>query len=682
MKILTPIFLICYLQLMGQQTSPCIFDEYLEKTASQKQQIDKILAEKSVQILQDRRGQRGVNDTFIIPVVVHVIHNGGAENITDAQIQSQIQVLNEDFRKISGTNGDGNGVDTKIQFCLARKNPEGRCCNGIVRIKSDLTNHQNYERASLARLSSWDPSRYLNIYIVKTMQSGTLGYASYPGSPLDQDGVVVRHNAFGTLGTALPPNNLGRTTTHELGHWFGLYHTFNDSCGNDACMDGDHVCDTPPVAEPNYGCPDSVNSCHNDFPDLYDLHQNYMDYTDDNCKNQFTEGQAARMQATLENIRIQIWNAGNLMATGCDTGYIIPASCTPIADFVTSTQEICTGGSVYFMSRSLNNDTAWKWYFEGGIDSISHLQNPTVTYQSPGSFAVKLVVQSPEGTDSILRTDYITVNERVSGIQQSWGENFENDNFPANGLSIDNPDNGITWERTMDAAYEGNASVRIQNLVNTNYGQSDALLLPRIDFTSLPTPIKLGFKWAYARSDANYSDELIVVVSDNCGIDWTQKFYRTGNGLATGPTQTTLFLPDSTQWKTANVDLSAYSISDHVDIKIVNVTDGGNALYIDSLKLGEFDFNTIPSSIKKLERQVNVFLYPNPSQNSIIIRTEKTDQRITEIQIKNLTGEKVLHVLNLNTTQTIINTTDLPGGLYIVTIKLDDNYSMLKFIKQ
>ena len=108
MKLLTLIFLLYSLQLMGQQTSPCLFDKYLEEMTIQKQQIDQIVEERAVQILQEKRGSRGANDTFVIPVVVHVIHNGGTENITDAQIQSQIQVLNEDFRKLSGTNGDGN----------------------------------------------------------------------------------------------------------------------------------------------------------------------------------------------------------------------------------------------------------------------------------------------------------------------------------------------------------------------------------------------------------------------------------------------------------------------------------------------------------------------------------------------------------------------------------------------
>ena len=146
------------------------------------------------------------------------------------------------------------------------------------------------------------------------------------------------------------------------------------------------------------------------------------------------------------------------------------------------------------------------------------------------------------------------------------------------------------------------------------------MLLPRIDFTALTKPIKLGFKWAYARSDANYSDELIVLVSNDCGTTWAQKFSRTGNALVSGPTQTTLFIPDSTQWKTATIDLSSYSTSNNVDIKLVNVTDGGNALYIDSLKLGDFDFSTLKDSVKEVGKQNTLLLFPNPAQDLLTIK--------------------------------------------------------------
>lgn len=659
---------------------PCYFDHYLRQNQISISKAEKIISDNIAGTLSQSRSSHTVK---IIPVVVHVIHNGGVENISDAQIQSQIDVLNEDFRKISGTNGDGNGVDAEIEFCLAKISPDGHCTNGIVRVQSTLTNHLTYQRAMLKQLSYWDNTRYLNMYVVKSINgsSGIGGYSSFPGGPPDEDGIVVRYNYFGRTGSIASGTN-GRTTTHEISHWFGLYHTFNNGCGTDTCTDGDYVCDTPPAANPNYGCP-TVNSCSNDFPDVNDQIENYCDYSDDVCKNMFTAGQKARMDATLNTFRTLIWSAANITATGCDSNYVAPSVCPPVADFTALTTDICVGSSITFYNRSLNNPSALQWSFPGGTPSASTATNPSVTYSVAALYDVMLIASDTLNSDTIMLTNYINVSVPVAGMPNTWGDNFENGNFPTNGLTIDNPDGGITWERTTDAAYEGIASARIQNLINTNYGQSDALLLPRIDFTALPTPIKLGFKWAYARSDANYSDELIVLVSNDCGTTWTQKFYRTGNALASGPTQTTLFIPDSTQWKNASIDLSTYSTSNHVDIKIVNVTDGGNALYIDSLKLGNFDFGTLPSSVNEIENQNSLLLYPNPAQNEITVKfASQNAAKITDIEVTNLLGEKVLHLGQLNVSETTLNTSSLPVGMYLIKVTAAGNYSQLKFIKQ
>jgi PKD repeat protein len=660
---------------------PCYFDHYVRQNQLSISHAEKIISD---MLKNNAVGQsRSSHNIKIIPVVVHVIHNGGAENISDAQIQSQIDVLNEDFRKTTGTNGDGNGVDTEIEFCLAKISPDGHCTNGIVRVQSALTNHLTYQRSLLKQLSYWDNTRYLNMYVVKSINggSGIAGYSSYPGGPPHEDGTVVRYNYFGRTGTIVSGTN-GRTTTHEISHWFGLYHTFNNSCGADTCTDGDYVCDTPPAANPNYGCP-VVNSCSNDFPDVNDQVSNYCDYSDDACKNMFTAGQKARMDATLNTFRTHIWDAANITATGCDSNFVSNPACPPKANFVALVTSICTGGNIVFNNNSLNNPTSLNWIFPGGTPASSTATNPSVTYTSIGTYDVTLIVSNSNGTDTLFMPSYITVSVPVAGSPDTWGDNFENSNFPTNGLIADNPDGGITWERTTDASYEGIASARIQNLINTNYGQSDALLLPRIDFTLLPTPIKLGFKWAYARSDANYSDEMIVLVSTDCGNTWTQKFYRTGNGLVTGPTQTSLFIPDSTQWKTASIDLSTYSTSDHVDIKIVNVTDGGNALYIDSLKLGDFDFSTLPSSVNEVGQQNNLRLFPNPAQDLVTLKLAgNNNQSISEVELSNLIGDNLIILKNLNATEITIDTKQLPAGMYLITTKTNNNYLQLKFIKQ
>lgn len=616
----------------AQESEPCYFDKYKranKRTVSGAEL--KIQEGIKTAALKPRTHNPNLK---VIPIVVHIIHDGGISNISDAQIQSQLEVINEDYRKIAGTNGDGNGVDTEVEFCLAKKDPQGKCTNGIIRINSPLSNHQTYQRSMLKQLSYWDNTRYLNIYVVKNINngSGTLGYSSFPGGPPDEDGIVVRHDYFGKTGTAAA--SLGRTTTHEIGHWFGLYHTFNGGCGSDTCTDGDYVCDTPPAANPNFGCP-AINSCSNDLPNVNDQIQNYLDYSNDNCKNMFTAGQKQRMGATLMNLRSDIWQQWNIDSTGCDSGFV-SGNCNVIADFVTPEPTICIGNSITFYNKSQNNPISFQWYFQGGTPATSGVANPAVTYSSAGSFQVKLIVTNLQGTDSLILYNYINVTTPPVGQALSYSENFESFAFPGLGISIDNPDAGITWERdTVAVAYQGIASAKINNLINTNYGQSDALILPGFDFTSFTGIPYLFFKWAYAKSDPAYSDELMVLVSKDCGVNWSQVFYRTGASMATGITQTTPYLPDSTTvWKTANISLAGYAAFQNVMIKIVNVTDGGNNLYIDAINLGS-DI----TGMNENENTVTDFLiFPNPTSGSFTIEYTLPVKNTMSIAITDVLG--------------------------------------------
>lgn len=653
------------------QKEPCYFDSYLRTQKNRIVAAEKVISNEVANLTKSSHGLK------TIPVVVHVIHNGGTENISDAQILSQIEVLNEDFRKMPGTPGDGNGVDTEIEFCLAKISPDGNCTNGIVRVRSTLANHLTYERAQLKELSYWDNTRYLNMYVVKSINggSGIAGYASFPGGPPEEDGIVVRHNYFGKTGTA--SSTLGRTTTHEIAHWFGLYHTFQDGCQTDLCTEGDLVCDTPPVALPNFNCP-VVNTCSNDSPDVNDQVENYLDYTDDNCKNMFTDGQKQRMQATLNTFRTDIWSESNLISTGCDVNYTPPPVCSLVADFTTLNAEICVDGTITFYNRSLNGATSFLWTLPGANPSTSTDESPTVTYSSAGMFPVKLVVSNPEGTDSLEVMNYVTVSEPEPGTISSLQEGFENTAFPSNGITIDNPDNGITWERTTDAAYEGEASARIQNLINTNYGQSDAMVLPRMDFTTLTTPIRLKFKWAYARSSPTYSDELIVLVSEDCGNTWTQRFYRSGSSLASGPTQATLFIPDSSQWRSADVNLNAHSNSDRVDIKIVNVTDGGNALYIDQITLNDAAI----VGLEDLESEVSLKVFPNPAKDKLTVQSGSELSGINNIKVHDLLGKEYINLDVPSVTKQLVDISELSTGVYIVSIISGHVQSNLRFVKQ
>lgn len=241
-----------------------------------------------------------------IPVVVHILMNtaGTAGNISDALVQSQIDILNEDFLALAGTNG-APGTDVQIQFKLATEDPAGDPTTGITRTQN--TTWYN-DSGTYYNTLAWDPDEYLNIYT--NQAGGALGYVPFlphqgaVGS--NSDRVVCLWSAFGRNAPIGPPYNQGRTVTHEVGHYLGLYHTFNSGCGTTLCYNsGDRICDTNPEAGARFGCPAVANSCS---PPSADPIHNYMDYTDDLCMWEFTPEQGRRMRCTMEHWRPTIGN--------------------------------------------------------------------------------------------------------------------------------------------------------------------------------------------------------------------------------------------------------------------------------------------------------------------------------------------------------------------------------------
>lgn len=252
------------------------------------------------QRMQQYQANRIDGSVITIPVVVHVIYNNANENISDAQIQSQLDVLNEDFRR---TNSDANNTwsqaaDTEIEFCLATVDPNGNATTGITRKSSNKSSwgtNDAMKKSSQGGVDPWDTSQYLNMWVCN-IGSGLLGYAQFPGGSAATDGVVMGPNYFGSSdkGSGFylsAPFDKGRTTTHEVGHYLNLRHIWGDGpCGTD-----DFVSDTPESDAANYGCATGHTSCGS-----VDMVQNYMDYSDDSCMNLFTLGQKNRMRSVLE----------------------------------------------------------------------------------------------------------------------------------------------------------------------------------------------------------------------------------------------------------------------------------------------------------------------------------------------------------------------------------------------
>ncbi|MBU3661288.1 MAG: T9SS type A sorting domain-containing protein [Flavobacteriales bacterium] len=312
-----------FITAANSQNTKCVTTEtwkkYQEKNPSaeaRKQELEKF-TKKWIEGKQTK-----INGQVIsIPVVVHVIYYYDEDNISDEQIYSQIDVLNEDFRLLNSDSLDENHpfwfntADSEIEFCLANVDPFGNLTDGITRTYTDsveFIDRDNLKFSASGGEDNWDPNSYLNFWVFP-LSNGLLGYATFPSdlnANPELDGVVVSTSAFGTFGNLNPSNNLGRTATHEVGHWLNLRHIW----GDDFCGD-DFVGDTKPAEEANYNCPSfphrDFNSCGTN--ENGEMFMNYMDYVDDACMNMFTFGQVDRMWATLSSSRVDL-----LSSIGCD----------------------------------------------------------------------------------------------------------------------------------------------------------------------------------------------------------------------------------------------------------------------------------------------------------------------------------------------------------------------------
>jgi PKD repeat protein len=341
----------------------------------------------------------GNRSVVTIPVVVHIVYNTPQQNISNIVIQSQIDVLNKDFRRLNADTINtpspfkSLGGDPLIEFTLAKRDPQGNPSIGITRTQTSIATFyfDSVKYAMRGGHDIWDREKYLNIWVCKLYFEG--GYAQFPGGNPVTDGIVMNYKLFGTFGVTYPGFTKGRIATHEIGHWFNLRHIWGDTlCGND------FVDDTPTQKLANEGCLTFPHITCSNGPNG-DMFMNYMDYTLDECRNIYTIGQANRMNATLYGFR------SSLLTSNGGT----PVSGFPIAHFRADNMTINLEQSVNFFDESGGIPTSWQWTFIGGIPSTSNQQNPSVTYPSAGLYPVKLKVSNSYGKDSVNYLNFIKV---------------------------------------------------------------------------------------------------------------------------------------------------------------------------------------------------------------------------------------------------------------------------------
>lgn len=377
------------------------------------QAIQKILA-------QRRKNPDLLNKSaalYNIPVVVHIIHNNGTENISDAQVQQGMQDLNDAFRHEAPYNGP-KGVDIEIEFCLAKQDPSGNPTNGINRVVSTLTDHNSTNDLALKDLSRWDTKKYLNIWLVKEIcmpsyGCGVAGYAYYASAHgASFDGIVNEARWFGSS------KNNSKIHIHEVGHYLNLIHTFDGGCPNTNClMNGDRVCDTPPDdSKSGVACGSSANTCTTDEDDTSlnnpfrpialgglgdqpDMHENYMDYSFQSCQNAFTQGQKDRMIYALTNIRSSL-----LTSVGC----AIPCPVAIKANFTIAPAFTVNVGTTVNFTNASSNATDYEWFVNGATQSI--VTNFSNLFTTAGTYQIKLIARNPAQSAACIADTTISIN--------------------------------------------------------------------------------------------------------------------------------------------------------------------------------------------------------------------------------------------------------------------------------
>lgn len=571
--------------------------------------------------MDEREGSRSSH--LVVPVVVHVIHQYGPENLPKDTIQAAINQLNRDFALM---NADTANVQAQfkpiianmgIEFRLATKDPNGNCTDGIVRVASRLTDKgRDYQIMDLSR---WDPQRYLNIWVVRNIgmvgNVNAAGYATYPPALFGYDGVVVEASYLNT-----------RTLTHEAGHYFGLRHTFEGGCGvsgQNCTISGDRVCDTPPVQAPNWVCDSGFNSCSTDTPNLPDNVSNFMNYSV--CHHMYTEGQKTRVHNTIQAYRSMLVSSANLIQTGtAQSGQ--PPICAPIADFEASDDLVCVGGTVQYEAFTYNGEaTGYHWEFPGAQPATSTAASPTVTYLIPGEHEVTLAVSNSQGSDTVERDLFIHVLPDTASISDPIVENFEDEHLHGGKWFFSPSGSSPEWNRTNRTAATGSSSLHLPNLVAMGIGETYSFTLPPINVKKVGRPI-ISFKLAYAQRDSESRDVLQVLLSDNCGQFWFPQWSQSAEMLATvNDYKPWPFTPDASDFKEVSFDLFGLGMhnSEHLLVRFEFSSQGGNDIFIDDIKIGN-----PPVAVSEQPAPLAVSVYPMPVSQELhlALNTPQTDE--------------------------------------------------------
>ncbi len=609
-----------------------------------------------------------------IPVVIHVLYDRPEENVPDEVLQALIDTMNKDmmwdrpevynkilpmFRHLIG--------HPRIQFCLATVDPNGNPTNGIVRVP---TSTNCYSDASMKFDSpAWDPSKYMNLWIAELC--GTLlGFATFPGSPSSVDGVVMDYRTL--PGGAYTSFNEGRTITHEIGHWFGLYHIWGDG----DCTRDDAVGDTPPSNGDQYGCP-SGNDPECGHPSR--MYHNYMDYSDDACLLMFTHGQALRMRAVLE---LDSRRAQLKYSNGCSAPGTFDVAIVGIEDQMYPAQgyvQLCD----YEIQPYLTVKNIGATQSSAGTVTCS-AGGETVTFNLPAlnpSQQVNIAMPTmnvPEGdyqvvcevsvSGDVVSSNNIMKYNVTTPKSCSYFEDFESAGHPSTKLYnvqisdwrdyqwvLTSRDDIIGIDSSLTTAFMYPAYWAFNN-------KTSMFTTPYIYISSTTTQAILSFNVAYSQYNGTSNEQLEVYVVDFCGQQLTSVWSASGANLATAPPSNYEWYPTApSHWRQITIDLSPFK-GRKIALAFKATSNNGNNIYIDNISVQTTNCQPFVSA---------PIATTNPSQLvSIIPSGFVWNSATTEVQIDiyELSGKHILTKKEILRKGQKIFFNDLHQGVYLLQL--------------
>jgi len=669
-----------------------------------RQQIFEAWMNQRRQELRKGHGSRTQNEPYVIPVVVHVIHNGEpvgtGTNLSDEQIQSQIDVLNQDYRRLNPDAAQTPSIfqlvagSIDIQFVLARQDPNGLPTNGIVRVQGSRSGWTINDENVFKALSYWRADWYLNIWVVR-FTDNYIGFAqlplpgntSLPG--LEQastdsltDGVTIDYTVFGSVAggnfNVDPQYNRGRTATHEVGHYFGLRHLWGDGTN----CNTDYVEDTPPQNAVTRGCPaHPQQSCGG-----VKMFQNFMDYTNDECMNLFTQDQVDRMDIVINN-------SPRRKTLLTSPGATDPSGNVPVTDLalvrvqrpgpvvcVTSVAPVLqvrnAGNTIinnFQIERTINNGTSL-------IQQVSGIQfNPgevisidvATTALQPGTNVVNFNLRNPNGSadqlisnNTLSYTIVVNTAQEIIPLRQTFDQSFSD-------WSIVSQNSQPQWQTTST---NFNTSLVYNSFTNAARGQETWLVSPVLNLTGANEASVLFFTSYATRGQT--TEQLRVFASDNCGIDYSNTLLTlTGQDLSNASSTNSWRPVVASEWTRQYVNLNNLIGQSQVRLAWVATNQNGNNLYVDNIEFFVSDDRDPPTVSEPYQ------LYGTSTNlNDYAITFNLQQRQNVNVAVYNLQGQRLAeHRFNNVLNQTFpLELSSRAAGHYIVRVDLGGSSSASK----